>query len=110
VAEAEEPLTEGEETYRLLAKGESFRIGLATRTGEADPPSTSIEFLVRLFRTGKRLGLDDVNRALELVNGLADMGYTVFFQEDGWISCERPVGEADAGAETQRLRTLLGSR
>ena len=105
-----EALSEGEETYRLLVKGEGFRIGLATRPCEAEPPSTTIEFLVRLFWIGERLGPDDIKRASELVKGLTGMGYSIFFQEDGWISCEKAVGEAGAGAEAQHLQGLLGGR
>ena len=106
----EEALSKGEDTYRLLAKGKGFRIGLATAPGEAEQPSITIEFLVRLFWTGKRLEPVDMERALELVSRLTARGYCVFFEEDGWISCENPVGDADAEAEARHLQGLLGGR
>ena len=102
--------SEGEETYRLLEKGEGFRIGLATRQDVAEPPSTALEFLVRLFCTGQRIGPEDMERASGLVKGLAGMGYTIFFQDDGWISCERPVGALEAGEQARQLQSLLRGR
>lgn len=110
MARIEEQSSEREESYRLLLKGEGFRIGLATGPGEAEAPSTTIELLVRLFWTGKRLGPDDMKRASGLVNELDCMGYPIFFQEDGWISCEKPVPEDGAGNEAERIRALLESR
>jgi len=103
-------MTEGDETYRLLAKGEGFRIGLATGPGGARPPTCTIEFLVRLFPTGGRIRPDDVERALELVRKLDGMGYSVWFQEDGWISCEKQVGDAGPEQEARRLQAIVQGR
>jgi hypothetical protein len=110
LARTDEGLKEVEETYRLLAKGEGFRIGLATTQAEARPPTATMEFLVRLFRTGQMIRPEDMEKASELVKGLAGMGYSIFFQEDGWISCEKPVGDARAETEARHLQTLMGSR
>jgi hypothetical protein len=98
---------EVEESYRLLAQGDGFRIGLATEAGPDAPPSISIEFLMRLFRWGQRLGPADMERASGLVAKLTAMGYSVSFQEEGWVSCEKPIREADAEAEARSLRELL---
>ena len=99
--------TEQEETYRLLMQGDGFRIGLVVGHSIAAPPSATIEFLVRLFPTGDRLNPHEMERATELVRRLTRMGYQVYFQEDGWVSCEKPIGEAQADAETRFLQDLL---
>ena len=101
---------EAEESYRLLAQGDGYRIGLATEPGPDAPPSTSIEFLMRFFRRGQRLGAADMERASGLMARLTAMGYSVYFQEEGWVSCEKPIREADAEAEARRLREFLGTR
>ena len=102
------------ETYRLLASGEGFRAGVATEVPAdmpADMPAeASIEVVVRLFRTGKRLERAEMDRAMALVRELMDRGYSVYFQDDGWIACERPVGDTDAEAEARRIQGLLGGR
>lgn len=103
-------MTEEDETYRLLAKGDGFRIGLATGLGGAEPPSDTIEFLVRLFPTGTTIRPEDVERALDLVRKLDRMGYSVCFQEDGWISCEKPMGDAGPDDEARHLQSIMQGR
>jgi hypothetical protein len=97
-------------SYRLLAKGEDYRVGVTAERPAQGPLVNSIEFLVRLFRTGMRIGPVEVELALALVKKLAGMGYSIYFQEDGWILCEKPVDDADAAAEALRLQGLLGGR
>jgi len=99
---------EEEETYKLLAQGEGFRIGLVVEPGTAGPPSITIEFLLRLFRTRETLGPQEMERASELVGRLTSRGYRVFFQEDGWVSCEKQAGEADAEVEARLLGDIVG--
>jgi hypothetical protein len=98
------------ESYRLLARGEDFRVGISKERPVEGPLVTSMEFLVRLFRTGKLLEPGDMERASELVNRLTGRGYSVYFQEDGWISCEKTVGNADVEGEACYLHGLLEGR
>jgi hypothetical protein len=102
--------TSGEESYRLLMRCEGFRVGVLRERREEGPDVMSVELLVRLFRTGTRLGPDDMELALGLVKSLTGMGYSICFQGDGWVSCERPVGDADIEAEARLLRDLLEGR
>ena len=100
----------GTESYRLLASGEGFRAGVATERPADTPAEASIEVVVRLFRTGRRLERDEMDRAMALVRELMDLGYSVYFQEDGWIACERPVRDSDAEAEARRIQGLVVGR
>jgi hypothetical protein len=102
--------TEQEDSYRLLMKGDGFRVGLTVGPGMDGPPSATVEFLFRLFRSGRRLHPQEMERATELVRRLTLMGYDVFFQEDGWISCEKPVDEAAADMVAQDLQDLMEMR
>jgi len=98
----------GYDTYRLIAQGNGFRIGLVAGPGIPIPPSITIEFLFRMFQVGERLSLHDMEMALERVRTLTRMGYDVFFQEGGWISCEKPLGETDVEEEAKLLEDCLG--
>ena len=98
------------ESYRTLLRDGDFRAGVLKERPEEGPVVTSMELLVRLFRTGVELGPNDMKRALELVSRLTGIGYCISFQGDGWVSCEKPVGDADIDAEVRLLRDLLGSR
>ena len=98
---------EQEETYRLLVQGNGFRIGLTIGPGISVPPSITIELLIRLFQTGNRLGPNEMDRATKLVRSLTSMGNLIFFHEDGWVSCEKPVDDVDIEMEVQDFQYLL---
>lgn len=98
------------ESYRLLMRGDDFRIGLTVGPRTVGPPSTTVEFLFRLLRTGRRLDPQEMERATGLVKRLTSMGYDVFFLEDGWVSCEKTLDEVDAEREAQDLQDLLEQR
>jgi len=99
-----------DESYRSLLRDGDFRVGVLRERPQEGPVVMSMELLVRLFRTGMELGPNDMEMALELVRRLTGMGYSIFFQGDGWVSCEKPVGDGDIDAEARRLRDLLGSQ
>ena len=99
---------EQDATYELLAPGDDFRIGLAVEPATGAPPSATIELLVRLFRTGEELTSEGMDRASALVGRLSALGYSVWFQDDGWVSCERPAGGTDAAVEARLLRDIVG--
>lgn len=99
----------GYDTYRLIVQGNGFRIGLVAEPGISIPTSITIEFLFRMFQVGERLSHHDMEMAMERVKTLTQMGYDVFFQEDGWISCEKLLGETDIEEETRLLEHCLGS-
>jgi len=102
--------SDGEESYRLLARSDGFRVGLSQERGGERTVETTIEVLVRLFWTGKKLQPGDMERAAAVVRALLDRGYSVYFQEDGWIACERPAGDVNPAEETLSIQRLLESR
>ncbi len=108
VSMEEEACVAEEESYRLLASGEGFRMGVLTERRLDATTGAAFEVLVRLFRTGARLDGAEMDRATALVRALVGRGYSVSFQDDGWVACERRAGDAEA--EARWVQGLLVGR
>jgi hypothetical protein len=80
-----------EESYALVARGQNYRVGVVAERPLAGPPAHSMEFLLRLFETGQKLEPGEMEKAMAIVSELMDNGYSVCFQDDGWVCCEKPV-------------------
>ncbi len=97
-----------EQTYARVASGQNYRVGIISERPEAGPPAISIEFLLRLFEVGQKLEPGRMETAMAISRTLMAHGYSVYFQDDGWVSCERPAGGMDAAVEARLLRDIVG--
>ena len=91
-----------EESYAQVARGQNYRIGLVAERPSAGPPVHSIEFLLRLFETWRKLEPGEMETAMAIARELIAHGYSVYFQDDGWVCCEKPIDGEDIRDEARR--------
>jgi hypothetical protein len=96
-----------DESYTQVSRGEYHRVGVVSERPQAGRPALLIEFLFRLFEPGRKLEPGDMEKAMAIARALMERGYSVCFQDDGWISCERPVDGERVRYETEYLARLV---
>lgn len=80
-----------QEAYKLLEKTTSYRIGVGARTDPQNPPSFFIEVIVRLSTENDDVNLTRLEKNLHLLKALQMRGYSLTYQDDNSITCEKTI-------------------
>jgi len=83
--------SEDKEAYKLLSKTRSYRIGVGARVNSPTPPSFFIEVIIKLSAENGKVNLPRLNRMLISLKALQNEGYTLTYQDDKSVSCEKTI-------------------
>jgi hypothetical protein len=96
------------EAYRLLEKTVCCRIGMGARADVPAPPSLFIEVIVALSTGNGEVHLPDLEKTLSLLKALQKEGYSLSFQDDNSISCEKTISPLKISQEYARAKSITG--
>lgn len=79
------------EAYKLLDKNRFYRIGVGARINSPTQPSFFIELIIKLSTGNGKVNIHHLKRMLILLEALQNAGYTLTYQDDNSISCEKTI-------------------
>ncbi len=99
-------LSSSGEAYRMLERIDHCRVGIAA-TSVDGVPQFSIELVLEVFTPSSIIDVSKLERAVMIVKALAESGYMISHEDDGWLRCEMVSVATGIVREYERLRVLL---
>jgi hypothetical protein len=95
------------ESYRQIARGDDYRIGITINRSNNGELTYSIEFLLCVLKKKSEVNPALLERALRISTDLDTRGYVPTHENDGWIIFEKTVQQDSILSEVQILFGLL---
>jgi hypothetical protein len=95
------------EAYKLLEKTQSYRIGVGARIDSPATPSFFIEVIIKLSTENGRVDLLRLKKSLFSLEALQNRGYTLTYQDDNSISCEKKVAVHEIFQEHAAAKSII---
>jgi hypothetical protein len=95
------------EAYKLLEKSPLYRIGVGARTDSPNPPSFFTEVIVKLSTENGEVNLPRLEKTLHLLKALQKRGYSLTYQDDNSISCEKTTSVHEISQESEVARAII---
>ena len=83
--------SEDKEAYKLLDKTQSYRIGVGAMVNSLTLPSFFIEVIIKLSTENGKVNLPRLKRILISLKALQNKGYTLTYQDNNSVSCEKTI-------------------
>jgi hypothetical protein len=99
-------VSEDKEVYVQLEKTRSFRIGMGSR---AQPPMLSffIEVIINLSTENMEVNLQRLENIFSCLKTLKAREYTLCFEDNNCISCEKAIEQQNLDEEYRSVKTLM---
>ncbi len=94
------------ETYRLLEKNQTYRIGIGARAKTPTPPYFFVEAIINLSQDGE-VNLTRLEKILQCLKALRARGYSLTYEDCNCISCETAHPIQDPNEEYRTIRELM---
>lgn len=98
------------ETYKLLEKTQSYRIGVGARVDSPASLSLFIEVIIKLSTENTKVDLPRLNKILISLEALQKKGYTLTYQDDNSISCEKKAAVHEISQEHAAAKSIISAR
>jgi len=95
------------EAYKLLEKSPSYRIGVGARTDSQNSPSFFIEIIVKLSTENGEVNLPRLEKTLHLLKTLQKRDYSLTYQDDNSISCEKTTSIHEIFREYNDAKSII---
>ncbi len=95
------------EGYVVVARGDTFKIGLVARIEENSMIYFSMELLVRLLEGNRPVDPSRIKHVMDIAGILTDRGYYLTSEEGGWIFAECKVTSGKIKDELEFLISLM---
>ena len=95
------------EAYKLLEKTQSHRIGVGARVDSPAPLSFFIEVIIKLSTENTKVDLPRLKKILISLEALQKKGYTLTYQDDNSISCEKKATVHKISQEYARAQQIV---
>jgi len=99
--------SEDKESYRLLEKSRTYRIGVGAELLRSDQPSFFFEVVIQLCREYTEVDLSLLEGNLELLKGLKARGYSLSCQDGNFLSCRKKVTQDNMQTEYDSIKLLV---
>ncbi len=106
--EREAKNSEHKESYRVIEKSRSYRIGVGVRLASSGQPSFFLEALVYVCPNSPSVDISLLEKNLMLLKELQARGYSMSCQDDSCISCETTVPPQNLAAELETIKSTIG--
>jgi hypothetical protein len=103
----EAKIAEHKEAYKQLEKNEIFRVGVGARANSLEEPPFFIEVNIKLSKESGEVDLLKLSKALKCLKSLQAKGYSLTYQDDTCISCEKTKNPENIAEEYNEVITLL---
>jgi hypothetical protein len=97
------------EAYKLLEKTQSHRIGIGARTNPPHPTTFFIEVIVKLSPERDEVNLPSLERTLHMLEVLQKLGYSLTYQDDNSISCEKTMSNLKIYQEYTKAKSIVSA-
>jgi hypothetical protein len=95
------------EAYNLLEKTQIYRIGVGARGNSPSPPSFFIEVIIKLSTESGNVNLQHLKKILTSLEAMQKEGYSLTYQDDNSISCEKTISADKILQEHDAAKTIL---
>jgi hypothetical protein len=99
--------SEDKEAYRQVSKSKAYRMGIGARVASSSSAVFFVEIVVNLSPDGGEVDLESLKKALTVLGTLKKNGYTLTFQDDSCILCEKISIAEDVQREIDAAHVML---
>ena len=99
--------SEDGEGYVMVARGDTYKIGLVARIEEHSKINFSMELLVRFFEENGQVDHTRIKHVMEISEILTERGYYLTSEEGGWIFAECSITSDRIMDESKFLISLI---
>jgi hypothetical protein len=103
----EAEIAEHKDAYKQLEKNEIFRMGVGARANPLEEPPFFVEVNIKLSKESGEVDLLKLSKALNCLKSLQAKGYSLTYQDDTCISCEKTKNPENLTEECNEVITLL---
>lgn len=94
------------ETYRLIEKNTSYRIGVGARTDSSNTPSFFVEVVFNSSTKKEGIDITKLEKILKCLKGLKSKGYSIVHEDSDCFSCEKTVEPNNIDKEYLAVLTI----
>jgi len=98
--------SEHRESYRLVERNKSYRIGVGVELAPSGQPLFFVEIIIRLFADVSKPELDYLEKPLLFLKELKTRGYSLSYQDDSSIACQKAIRPDDIDTECQAVKSV----
>ena len=98
---------EEKEAYIQLDKTQSYRIGMGARANPPTTPSFFVEVILNLSTERGKVDLQRLENILACLKTLKARGYTLNYEDNNYISCEKATEIQNPNKEYQAIKALM---
>ena len=98
--------SEDKESFTVLSKNRSWRIGVGAALEKTDEPSFFFEVLIYMCPKSSKVNLSVLEEKLTILKELQLRGYSMSCQDHSCISCERTISSEDITSEFKFLKSM----
>lgn len=95
------------EAYTLLDRNLTFRIGVGARADSSNAPTFFMEIIISLCPNSAEADLQNLEKTLEILKALRARKYSLIFQDDNRISCEKTLPKQSIPKEYEAVKSLM---
>ena len=94
------------ETYKLVEKTSTYRIGVGARAPSTEVSSFFVEIIISLSSKAGKVNLLQLEKTLACLKSLQEQGYTLTFEDSTCISCEKKLAQ-NLNDEYAKVKSFL---
>jgi hypothetical protein len=94
------------ESYRLVERNKSYRIGVGVELAPSGQPLFFIEIVVRLCAVVPKSEINFLEKTLLFLKELNTRGYSMLCQDDNSIACQKTVKPDDMNTEFESIKSI----
>ena len=98
------------EAYKPLEKTSSYRIGVGARIDSPNPPSFFLEVIMKLSTKNGEVNLPNLEKTLHSLKKLKKRGYSLTYQDDNSISCEKTTSLHEISQEYETAKSIINRK
>ena len=102
--------TEHKEAYRIVEKNEIFRVGVGARANALEDPTFFVEVNLKLSPESGEVDIPRLEKMLQCLRTMQTRGYTLTYQDDTCISCEKAWDTQNLAKEYTSATYLLKTK
>ena len=95
------------ETYRLLEKNQTYRIGVGARANLPETSSFFVEVVLNLAAENGEVDVARLEKILAFLKAIKARGYSLTFEDGNCISCETTAAVENPSEEYFALKTMM---